>query len=87
MFPKDYDESQKFSEKYLDKDKGWESSLARSVWHVLVVVVEGGVRGQGKGQEKKTKGCYMGIKCIDFEVHLAHLYLFSICHSIGKGKH
>jgi len=45
MFPKDYDESQKFSEKYLDKDKGWESSLARSVWHVLVVVVEGGVRG------------------------------------------
>ena len=45
MFPKDYDESQKFPEKYLDKDKGWESSLARSVWHVLVVVVEGGVRG------------------------------------------
>jgi len=33
MFPKDYHESQKFPEKYLDKDKGWESYLARSVWH------------------------------------------------------
>jgi len=26
-----------FPEKYIDKDKGWESCLARSDWHVVAV--------------------------------------------------
>jgi len=58
-------------QKYLDKDKGWESCLERSVWHVVYSVAA------AKGREEdKSVFTFRST----YHMFATHVYLFSISH-------